>query len=436
MSFGRCTISSGNLNVRSTASTSGSILFTIKKNEVATILSSSGNWYRINHPSGTGYVSKDYFTLVNAPTTTITVATASSSGKLNIRSGPDTSYPVVFQAANGTSLSMHEEGDSWTLVSHGDQIGWGSNQYLQYQGGSTPGGDSGHRNADYSAADIANGTAVWYNDGSTEQSDDIYELQLNLMSLGYRKNNAGRADGRGVFGPCTEEDVFDFQSRVYGITSVDGKVGRKTYEYIQKAITNIHYFSVGRPLTTAQWGQDVIAAGTLSARDVLARIIYAEDKVEGSQRLIAKVIKERTTVDSEKTTGVSDKWLAVISRVYSGGSVGFTTANPSNEDARTPYRAHTKENGLHDRWKNAVDIADILIAEEPLVLPTVYTINGSNYTGAVTSYSGQRNFKNYPSYLKDANQGEASTAICIYASRSAAINANDADHTVAYNKIN
>jgi stage II sporulation protein D len=48
------------LNVRATPSTKAKVIGTVKKNQVITILSKEGTWYKIEYQKGTGYVHADY----------------------------------------------------------------------------------------------------------------------------------------------------------------------------------------------------------------------------------------------------------------------------------------------------------------------------------------------------------------------------------------
>ncbi|MBT2757242.1 SpoIID/LytB domain-containing protein [Mesobacillus foraminis] len=48
------------LNIRSTASTKGKVVGTVKKNKTVTVLSKTGSWYKIQYGTKTGYVSAKY----------------------------------------------------------------------------------------------------------------------------------------------------------------------------------------------------------------------------------------------------------------------------------------------------------------------------------------------------------------------------------------
>ncbi|MBQ2830581.1 MAG: SH3 domain-containing protein [Oscillospiraceae bacterium] len=53
-----------------------------------------------------------------------------NANKLNVRSGPGTSYDVVDQAIIGESVSVAAEQDGWMLVKYNKKLGWTSATYL------------------------------------------------------------------------------------------------------------------------------------------------------------------------------------------------------------------------------------------------------------------------------------------------------------------
>ncbi|MFB5197292.1 SpoIID/LytB domain-containing protein [Neobacillus sp. KR4-4] len=58
MKTGKVTVT--RLNVRSSASTKGKVIGSLKKNQTVTIVSTTGSWYKIKYGKTTGYVSKSY----------------------------------------------------------------------------------------------------------------------------------------------------------------------------------------------------------------------------------------------------------------------------------------------------------------------------------------------------------------------------------------
>lgn len=121
------------LNVRSSASTSASILGCLGKNTKVQITGQTGSWYQvnvtINGASVTGYVSSQYITKTDAADTSsdassnVTVDTTTyTKGKvtctaLNLRSQASTASSVVTVLYQNTYLTIESESNGWYKVS-------------------------------------------------------------------------------------------------------------------------------------------------------------------------------------------------------------------------------------------------------------------------------------------------------------------------------
>jgi uncharacterized protein YgiM (DUF1202 family) len=122
------TISSGYLNVRSTASSGGAKVASLSKGSFVTLISRSGSWWRVEYAKGKyGYCHADYIKTVTG--TPVTVQTNSSS--LNVRSGPGTSYGKTGVLAKGETVLLLSTANGWSRVLyHGTKTGYVSTQYL------------------------------------------------------------------------------------------------------------------------------------------------------------------------------------------------------------------------------------------------------------------------------------------------------------------
>jgi uncharacterized protein YgiM (DUF1202 family) len=125
---GQVTISSGYLNVRSTASSGGAKVASLSKGSFVTLISRSGSWWRVEYAKGKyGYCHADYIKTVTG--TPVTVQTNSSS--LNVRSGPGTSYGKTGVLAKGETVLLLSTANGWSRVLyHGTKTGYVSAQYL------------------------------------------------------------------------------------------------------------------------------------------------------------------------------------------------------------------------------------------------------------------------------------------------------------------
>ena len=85
-------VNATSLNLRSSPSTSASILTRIPNGATVEILETTSGWYKVRYNGTTGYVSADYIN-TDAVGKTMTV-TASA---LNVRTGAGTNYPIAGQ---------------------------------------------------------------------------------------------------------------------------------------------------------------------------------------------------------------------------------------------------------------------------------------------------------------------------------------------------
>ncbi len=97
------TVSSG-LNVRSSASASAPVLTSLPKGSAVTLISQSGSWWKVRYGANSyGYSSAAYIKTVDGSYSAV-VSTA--SGRLNVRSGPGSSYSVLVSLPKGTAVAV------------------------------------------------------------------------------------------------------------------------------------------------------------------------------------------------------------------------------------------------------------------------------------------------------------------------------------------
>ncbi len=128
------------LNVRSGAGTSYSVIGSLSKGKAASVVGTSGNWYKIKYGSGYGYISASY-TSAKAPsssTSNTPPTTSTSSGKtyysttagLNVRSGPGTSYASKGTLSYGQAVSVVDSSSYWYKIKFGSGYGYVGSKYL------------------------------------------------------------------------------------------------------------------------------------------------------------------------------------------------------------------------------------------------------------------------------------------------------------------
>lgn len=125
---GRVATTSSRLNVRSIASTSGSVITSLSNNKTVTLIAKSGDWWQIEYDKGKyGYCHADYIKTIGGKAKTVTL----SSGSLNVRSGAGTNYSKVSTLSNGEIVIELSSKDGWSeILYHGTRIGFVNNNYL------------------------------------------------------------------------------------------------------------------------------------------------------------------------------------------------------------------------------------------------------------------------------------------------------------------
>lgn len=123
---GTGTVTASVLNVRSGPGTSYSVIFQLSKGTTVTTISKTNGWYKITYNGKTGYVSSTYLTVTESTGTKGTV----TASVLNIRSGPGTSYSVLFQLSSGTSVTVVSKSNGWYKINYNGNTGYASASYI------------------------------------------------------------------------------------------------------------------------------------------------------------------------------------------------------------------------------------------------------------------------------------------------------------------
>ena len=141
------------LNLRSSAGTGASILTTMPKGTIVTLLAAPSNgWVQVRTASGTtGYCSVEYLaanaasepggsTGAGGDGNTVTVAVTTAN--LKLRTGPAVSYTALRTMPQGTKLTVLDNSNAgWAKVQTSDgQTGWSSKEFLTI---TTEAGNSG-----------------------------------------------------------------------------------------------------------------------------------------------------------------------------------------------------------------------------------------------------------------------------------------------------
>ena len=122
-------VDASSLRLRSKPSTSGKTLDYAYDNEVVVLLGKSGDWYKVSYNLQTGYMHSKY--LVAATKENAELGYGRITGnKVNVRSGPGTSYKSLGSAAINDTAYIIGINNKWFKVIYGDVIGYIRSDYL------------------------------------------------------------------------------------------------------------------------------------------------------------------------------------------------------------------------------------------------------------------------------------------------------------------
>lgn len=125
---GIVSVMSGRLNVRSSSSTSASVVTTLNKGTYVTLISKSGSWWRVEYGKNQyGYCHEEYITSVSGSPATVKI----QSGSLNVRSGAGTAYTKTGSLSKGETVIVLSTSGGWgRILYHGTKTGYVSTRYL------------------------------------------------------------------------------------------------------------------------------------------------------------------------------------------------------------------------------------------------------------------------------------------------------------------
>ncbi|MGL5820854.1 MAG: SH3 domain-containing protein [Sarcina sp.] len=138
---------SNSLNIRSSASTSSSVIGTLYPNEKFDIVGKSGSWYKINHKGKTGFVHSDYVKVITndnsgtnptPPPVTPDISVESGFGQvinvsssLRVRSAANTSSSVVGYLYPGQTFKITGKSGVWYRIEFGGKTGFVHSDYVK-----------------------------------------------------------------------------------------------------------------------------------------------------------------------------------------------------------------------------------------------------------------------------------------------------------------
>lgn len=134
-----------NLNLRSGPSTNHSVLRVIPRGSTVTVYNQGqAGFLMVGYDGTTGYASAEYLAPPGAPPSEQPPSgTARTTANVNLRSGPSTTHQVLRVVPAGARIGTTESvQNGFRYVTHDGLPGWMSNQYLTWDLGESPSGET------------------------------------------------------------------------------------------------------------------------------------------------------------------------------------------------------------------------------------------------------------------------------------------------------
>ena len=135
----RVATKSTDLNMRSSPSTSASIIGSIPKDTIVGYYGSEGSWGVVYYGGKYGYVNTAYLSSDLYPShdvyqgLSVSYAVVKANGGLNLRNSDSTSASIVTTIPNGTEVVVLSSYDGWSYVNYGDKYGYVKSEYLTFK---------------------------------------------------------------------------------------------------------------------------------------------------------------------------------------------------------------------------------------------------------------------------------------------------------------
>ena len=224
----------GYVNLRSGPSTDAGVVMRVTSGSAFHMQGNYGGWCYGYVYSGSqqvyGYM---YETFLSSGAST-SVVTTQNGGKVNVRSGPGSSYSSIGKLASGTQVNILLKGNGWYMISANGMEGFMSTQYLSGTG-STLGTNTGS---------TTTSTTAWVNNPKATQVLNLRETpSQSARSIGqYRNGTKVKVVSRG----STWCEVYVGTRHGYMMTrylSFDGN-------YVQPSYPSYTYPSYNYPVYT------------------------------------------------------------------------------------------------------------------------------------------------------------------------------------------
>lgn len=264
-------------------------------------------------------------------------------------------------------------------------------------------------NADYTYTQVKNGTGSYKYESPVIYSAGVVTLQQRLNSIGYNLSTDGK------FGPGTKSAVTNFQTECH--LSADGVAGKNTLTQLDKIYQSSYFTKYGKLIDSSSWGRKNILDGKFNDIDLLARIIWGEERgITDAQSAVAQVIKNRSKTSGYYESSSSYPNASIWARIV-GMNHQYATATASTCCAPTRGDS-SRSDGIDVYWKKAVDLATSLTSGSTFTVPKGYTVNsnGNVSSSKTTSVSTQLNQTAASLFKENLADGKVKGTVVTYKS--------------------
>lgn len=123
-------VTTANLNLRTGPGTDYQVILVIPKGAQVEVTGYTGNWAKVTYNGKSGYASNAYLKPA-------AVEMYYTTGNLNLRSGPGTSYKILLVMPKGAAVEVLAKGGDWYQVRYNGTTGYASRYYLTAEKPST-----------------------------------------------------------------------------------------------------------------------------------------------------------------------------------------------------------------------------------------------------------------------------------------------------------
>ena len=132
------TVNASSLNVRSTTSTTSSIVGKLTEGTTVSVYSANNEWAQIDFEGQKRYVASSYLTLQPTVAKASVATTYTANANVNMRSAMTTTSSIITTVPKGatvTYISTHGATGSWFKISYGGKTGYVAQRYFSPAGG-------------------------------------------------------------------------------------------------------------------------------------------------------------------------------------------------------------------------------------------------------------------------------------------------------------